>query len=94
MEWKICKKPVDLEIMVKDYCKSRGVNIVFAKVYLLRFDDSTANCRVTVRDYDESKLLESRFWPSGVTSRECIPTPLYNLAKKGGNAAVGNANAQ
>ena len=78
-----CSKPVDLENMVKDYCKARGIKIVFAKAYPQRFDDATANCRVTVRDYDEDKVLSEGFWPCRVTARLWTLTPLFNQGKNG-----------
>ena len=78
-----CSKPVDLENMVRDYCKDRGIKIVFAKAYPQRFDDATANCRVTVRDYDEDKVLSEGFWPCRVTARLWTPTPLFNQGKNG-----------
>ena len=88
-----CNKPAVLENMVKEHCKSKGVSIIFAKVYLLRFDDSTANCKVVVREADEAKCLADDFWPSRVTARPWLPTPLYQ-ASKGGKAKDDGSNAE
>ena len=81
----------DLEIMVKDHCKSKGISIIFAKAYLLRFDNTTANCKVIVREADEAKVLSDGFWPPRVTARPWLPTPLYQ-ASKGGRAKDDGSN--
>ena len=87
-----CNKPADLEILVKDHCKSKGVSIIFAKTYLLRFVDTTANCKVVVKEADEAKVLANGFWPNRVTARPWLPTPLYQ-ASKGNKARDGMNNA-
>ena len=88
-----CNKPADLEIMVKEHCKTKGVSIIFAKAYLLRFDDTTANCKVVVREADEAKVLANGFWPKRVTARPWLPTPLYQ-ANKGGKAKDDGSNVE
>ena len=87
-----CKKPEDLEKLVKLHCKSKGVNIGFARTYLMRYDEESANCKVSVRAYDEEKVLSYDFWPAHVSARLWIPSELYNQkADKGidkGNVGI------
>ena len=83
--------PADLEILVKEHCKTKGVNIIFAKAYLLRFDDTTANCKVIIREADEAKVLAEVFWPCCVIARPWLPAPLYQV-NKGGRAEDDGSN--
>ena len=76
-----CNKPSDLERMVKNHCSKRGVDILFAKTYLLRFSRDKANCRVKVKECDVNAVLSDDFWPRCVTARPWLTKPDFNAGK-------------
>ena len=76
-----CRKPADLEKMVKKYCNVRGVDILFAKTYLLRFSNDKANCRVKVKVCDVDKVLSDDFWPRCVKARPWLTNAEFNAGK-------------
>ena len=76
-----CRNPRDHERMVTKHCRVRGVDIIYAKAFLLRFDKRKANCRITLKEGDVEKVLNSKFWPESVTVREWTNNPDYNSYK-------------
>ena len=76
-----CKKPSDLERMVKKHCGLRGVDILFAKTYLMRFSRDKANCRVKVKECDVDTVLNDDFWPRCVTARLWLSNLDFNAGK-------------
>ena len=81
-----CRKPSDLERMVKRYCNDRGVDILFAKTYLLRFSHDKANCRVKVKESDVDAVLKEGFWQRCVTARLWLSNAEFNANKEERNS--------
>ena len=72
--------------MVKRYCNDRGVDILFAKTYLLRFSHDKANCRVKVKESDVDAVLKEGFWPRCVTARLWLSNAEFNANKEERNS--------
>ena len=75
-----CRRPEDLELIVKHHCCRRGVEIIFAKAFTRQNDDLQANSKVTLRESDVAKALSKGFWPEYVKARLWLSKDLYNQA--------------
>ena len=64
--------------MVTKHCRLRGVDIIYAKAFLLRFDKRKANCKITVKECDVESMLSDEFWPASVTARLWLTNPDFN----------------
>ena len=52
------------------YCKGRGINTAYIKVFYRDSDPEIANCKITVAEDDLESVLEPTFWPENVSVRE------------------------
>ena len=83
-----CRKPEDLELLVKYHCRRRGIDIVFAKAFTRVNDKLTANCKVTLKESDVPKALDSGFWPEYVKARYWLTKDQYLQANNRQERAV------
>ena len=88
-----CRKPEDLEKLVKLHCKAKGVHIVFAKAFPMRYDEDSANCKVSIREYDLEKVLADDFWPPRASARLWVPSEIYNQKFDKGNDDVSESDS-
>ena len=87
-----CRSHEDLAELVKDHCRSKGVGVVFTKVFTYEYDLTFANCRVTVKDFDEQKVLEEGFWPLRASAREWMSNIEYRKQRMERAAEEGNGD--
>ena len=77
-----CRKPEDLELIVKHHCRRRNVEIIFARAYVRSNDRYQANCKVTLKESDVDKALSRDFWPEYVKARPWLTKDQYNQANR------------
>ena len=69
LDYSRCKKPQQLEHMVKSYCRRRGVEVLYAKAFKTKSDPMRANCRIAVNIGDVKCVLVDDFWPQRAYAR-------------------------
>ena len=69
LDYSRCRKPEQLEGMVKYFCNRRGIDVSFAKAYRSRSDPNDANCKIVVRESDAEKVMSDGFWPGNAYAR-------------------------
>ena len=69
LNYSSCRKPEDLELIVKFHCRRRKVDIIFAKAFVQKNDLKEANCKVSVKESDIDLVLSKDFWPEYATAR-------------------------
>ena len=82
LQYSECRNQEDLVELVKDYCRARGVGVVFIKVFTYDFDLTFANCRVTVKEFDVQKVLAKEFWPLRTSVRPWLSNIEYKQKQK------------
>ena len=94
LEYTMCRDQDELISLVKEHCRAKGVGVVHVKVFTYEHDLSFANCRVTVKEFDELKVLERGFWPARASARAWLSNLEYRQRQRGGKQAEGeNSNA-
>ena len=68
-----CKE--DLEAIVFEYCKDRGVTAYDLNTIPVKGTRVKAGCKVTVLEADYEALLNDDFWPEGAAVRPWRPKP-------------------
>ena len=63
LDYSRCRKPQQLENMVKSHCRRRGIEVLYAKAFILKSDPTRANCKIAVNNDDAKKVLGDGFWP-------------------------------
>ena len=63
LDYSRCRRPEQLEAMVKKYCKRRGVDVLYAKAFVIQSDHNRANCKISVDESAVDTLLADDFWP-------------------------------
>ena len=63
LDYSRCRRPEQLEAMVKKYCKRRDVDINYAKAFVIKSDRNRANCKISVDESAVDTLLADDFWP-------------------------------
>ena len=69
LDYSRCKRPDQLERMVKHYCSRRGVEVMYAKAYKMQSDPNRANCRISINESNTVKVLDDDFWPQFTYAR-------------------------
>ena len=87
LEYTMCKDHDELSDLVKEHCRARGVGVVNVKVFTYEYDLSFANCRVTFKELDESKVLQKDFWPARASARAWLSNIEYRQRQRGGKVA-------
>ena len=75
LDYSRCKRPDQLENMVKHYCRRRGVEVLYAKAFVIQSDRNRANCKVSVNEADVPTLLADGFWPDPSYARYWYSNP-------------------
>ena len=63
LDYSRCRRPEQLESMVKNYCKKRGVEVLYAKAFVIQSDHNQANCKISVDESAVETVLADKFWP-------------------------------
>ena len=69
LDYSRCRRPEQLEVMVKQFCKRKGVEILYAKAFVSQSDPNSANCKISVNGSAVSTLLADNFWPENAYAR-------------------------
>ena len=78
-----CRKPEDLECIVKFHCRRRNVEPIYVKAFTRKNDMQQANCKISVRESDAPTVLRSGFWPEYVKARYWLTNFQYAQLQNG-----------
>ena len=84
LNYSSCRKPEDLELIVKFHCRRRKVDIIFAKAFVQKNDLQEANCKVSVKESDIDLVLSKDFWPEYATARLWLTNAEFAQMKNNG----------
>ena len=79
LDYSRCRRPEQLEGMVRRYCRNRGVEVLFAKAYVTKSDNNQANCKVSVNEADVPALLSDNLWPRNAYARHWYTHPAQQI---------------
>ena len=89
LEYSQCTCPDDLVELVKEHCRTKGVGVVHVKVFTYDYDSTFANCRVTVKEFDEFRVLQRGFWPQRASARVWLSNLEYRQKQRADKGAEG-----
>ena len=73
------KDLVEIEDAVRSYCRERGVELVFIKVFERKHELNTVGCKIAVKAPDANAVTSYDFWPEDVHARK------WHRGNKNGN---------
>ena len=87
LKYSSCRKPEDLELLVKFHCRRRNVEIIYAKAFVRKNDLQQANCKISVKESDVPTVLGRGFWPEYAKARLWLSNADFAQLNNGGRGS-------